>query len=515
MQGISIMTRLGLFKLMIGLALFLMLGSFVDFQVQAQPMPRWAPDQKVPGYLNDTFTPLLIADRNRTVHAFVSQWIDDGGDRRQAIVYRKWSLAGGWTRPVDVILDPSGKDAILLGAYLDGGGLLHVAFSGGEGRGAVIYHSSAPVDQADSVTSWSLPEIIGTGILGLNSAALSGDGQSGLMLIYSGNLDGNGVYAISSLNQGKTWSEPIQVFLVPESNLFPYSLRLIPSSDGRQLRATWNMVTNLGVDEQLYFTSYDLTTKKWTKSIQLDQRRQLPEYFGPSFPVIGDTGSELVIMYNGGNPFTGLPVDVGRPVQMATVSNDGGLTWNAPSVPFPFHVGRSGEHTMAVDGMGVVHVLFIQRIENNINGKYTIIGGIWHSVFEGGSWSTPERFVTTYSPHDVRSVIVQGNVLLVAWREDPGEGQHGIWYSYLKLDSSELPVTPLPTINAPATTDTSLTAFPTPVFELPVPTNPVLTDLEKDSSGSTNPAVPLIVAVVVVLGVLVTAVVLYSLRTRA
>ncbi len=51
----------------------------------------WAPDARVPGYLDDTFTPFLLADRNRTVHAFASQWVENEG-RRLAIVYRQWTL---------------------------------------------------------------------------------------------------------------------------------------------------------------------------------------------------------------------------------------------------------------------------------------------------------------------------------------------------------------------------------------------------------------------------------------
>src|SRR5574342_185110 len=85
-----------------------------DFSAQAKSAYQWRADQKVPGYLDDTFTPFLIADQNRTVHAFASQWINDGGRRRQAIVYRRWSLAGGWTRPVDGLLASTGN-AVFLG----------------------------------------------------------------------------------------------------------------------------------------------------------------------------------------------------------------------------------------------------------------------------------------------------------------------------------------------------------------------------------------------------------------
>ena len=151
-------------------------------------------------------------------------------------------------------------------------------------------------------------------------------------------------------------------------------------------------------------------------------------------------------MYNGGNPFPGRPVSLGRPVQLVQLSNDGGKTWSRPLGPFPSHLGRSGEHALALDGNGVPHSLFTQRIETaTADGEYSIIGGIWHSAFVDGNWANPDRFITTYSPHDVRAIVSQGNVLLVVWREDPGAGKHGVWFSYRVLDTPELPIIPLST----------------------------------------------------------------------
>lgn len=493
----------------------MMLSLVIRFPVQAQPIYQWAADQKVPGYLDDTFTPYLLADQNRTVHAFASQWVDDGNDRRLAIVYRKWSLAGGWTRPVDVLLAPTG-DATFLGAYLDSAGMMHVVFANGEGRNAVIYYANAPGEIADSVFAWSVPVVIGRGISGVNSAALTGDGRGNLILIYSGSIDGNGVYALHSADSGQTWSDPFQVFLTQNVELVPFSLRLFSGSNG-QIRATWNVVTNLGVDESLYFSSYDIVSAKWSKALLLDNRIDLPDYFGPSFPAIVDNGEEIVIIYNGGNPFTGRPVGAGRPVQRSTVSTDGGKTWSNPQNPFPFHLGRSGEHSMVLDGLGRPHTLFVQRIELDVEGEYSIIGGIWHSVFEGASWTNPDRFVTTYSPHDVRSIVVQGNVLLVVWREDPGEGKHGIWFSYSVLDVPELPVIPLPTVNAEfvggqsdVTTQPSESSFVSA-------TPSKLVDTQPGAPGSeVNPAAPFIVSVAVVIVVLIGVVVIYRvLQIRA
>jgi hypothetical protein len=262
----------------------------------------------------------------------------------------------------------------------------------------------------------------------------------------------------------------------------------------------------------LYFSNYDIESRNWAKPVELEERTDSPDYFGPSFPAIVDNGAEIVIMYNGGNPFAGLPVNYGRPVQRVTVSTNGGQSWSEAINPFPFHVGRSGEHSLALDGVGRPHALFVQRIETLVDGQYSIVGGIWHSIFENGSWTNPDRFVTTYSPHDVRSIIVQGNVLLVVWREDPGEGTHGVWYSSYVLDIPELPVVPISTLNPQTAVANNSIAIinDTPVALIETPTPVKLTDSQREIlDGSSNPASPIIIGMIPVVIVLVSVLLMY------
>ena len=41
----------------------------------AQGLQNWSPQQRIPGYSDDTEPPFLIADQNHIVHAFTSQWL--------------------------------------------------------------------------------------------------------------------------------------------------------------------------------------------------------------------------------------------------------------------------------------------------------------------------------------------------------------------------------------------------------------------------------------------------------
>ena len=136
------------------LVIFVTVIGLVSFPVQAQPAGQWAAELSHIRVFDHTFTPLPSLLRNRTVHAFASQWIDDGS-RRSAIVYRRWSLAGGWTRPVDVILASSGN-ATLLGGFLDASGTIHILFGEGETRSLNIYYSFAQAEVADLVDVWAV-----------------------------------------------------------------------------------------------------------------------------------------------------------------------------------------------------------------------------------------------------------------------------------------------------------------------------------------------------------------------
>ncbi|MCK6538960.1 MAG: glycoside hydrolase [Anaerolineales bacterium] len=489
------------FLFVLGAIFVLLVAGLGNQPVFAGRSQIWSPDEKVPGYLDDTFTPFVLADRNRTIHAFASQWVENKG-RRRAIVYRQWTLRGGWTRPVDIILSPTDGDANFVWAYLDSSDVFHVIFTATQARRTAVYYSSAPAANADWAPAWSPPMLVGSDALGLNSGAIIGDERGNLVIIYSGNRDGSGIYSMYSEDSGKTWSLPSPIFLTYDTTLSAFSLRLARGSE-RRVSAAWNVVTNLGVDEALYFGSFDLGELKWSAPVELERRIDLPDYFGPSFPALVDNGREIVIVYNSANPFSGRPVNAGRPIQRVLISTNGGASWNEPLDPFPFHVGRSGEHTLVLDGNGNPHTLFVQRIESaDENGNYSIIGGVWHSVFSNGAWTNPDRFVTTVPAHDVRAAVAQGNVLLAVWRQDPGLGSNGVWYSYLTLDVPELPVTPLASVAAPEHVSLFPTAFPelnTPEPSIP----PNLLDDAPPSNLGGNPALPIIIGTVPVALILI------------
>jgi hypothetical protein len=158
-------------------------------------------------------------------------------------------------------------------------------------------------------------------------------------------------------------------------------------------------------------------------------------------------------------------------------------------------------------------VLFIQRIEQTDNGKYKVIGGVWHSEFRNGIWSSPDRFIFTLpAVSNIRAVVSQGNILLAVWIEDQGVGQKGVWYSYSKLDVPELPVKAL----APVAPVESFPVESSPILEsdLPVISSPTAVSFSpqlatNNEQGDYNPALPLIISTMLVILLVVGFVIYY------
>ena len=468
-----------------------------------QTTPRWQPLQRVPGYLDDTFPPVMIADQNKTVHAFVHQWVGDDF-LQMAIVYQQWTDAGGWTNPVDILLPPIGE-AQVYDAYLDQTGMMHLIFRAGNAEESNIYYANTNIVDAGRATAWSKPELVAEGAVFPGSGAIIGDGKGNLAIIYNGNIGGNGVYSVYSSDNGQSWSEAEPIYLTFATDLIPFSLRMTQGEDG-VVHAVWNVVNDRGVDISLYYAKAILDNNQWNTPVLLDTRIEKPDYFGPSFPDIAFNGQDVVIMYNSGNPDDNGQVDEGRPVQRVLYSDDGGETWSDPGSPFPRHLGRSGSHALDVDSAGVVHAVFIQRIEPADVERYAPIGGLWHSKYENGRWSEPELIeLGEFSGHDVQAVISQGNNLLVAMREDPGVAAKGVWYTSTYLNVPELPVS-LPPTPAPMPTIT-----PTPpllvTVSTPAPALNTSAVMRQDGippGASNNPAKPILIGllpvIIIILG---------------
>lgn len=470
--------------------------SFSHTPVTAQDSTNWAPARRIVGYDDDVLPPYLVADQNKTVHAFTSQWVGDE-ERQLAIVYSTWSLENGWSQPTDILLSPW-RQARLNGVFLDKSGIIHVMFFGGDDEGASIYYSRASIVDAGQAKSWTTPLQIGERAITPSFAALAGDDAGHLIVIYSGNIGRIGLYAVHSYDNGDTWSDPDPIFFDDSGELYPAWLHISMGQSGK-VYAVWNTVNSSGLNISGHFVKYDIASKTWSEPIEFTKGSGIEEGMGIMNPAVMEYKNKIIIRYNNGIPPSGVP-----PSEWIQESLDGGNTWSTPLRPFSHHVGRNGVATFTVDSTNNLHLLFAMRRPGEINGQYYATGGIWYSSLNNyNSWDEPELVANNnsygdlvFDGYDAKAVIVQGNVLLATWRSDPGGDAHGVWYTYKVLDKPELPVIPYPTqtLSSIATNLSKPTPTATPIDDTATPTTKfTFEDTEPDTNlkVGTNPVMSL------------------------
>jgi hypothetical protein len=424
----------------LGLVIFylglIIAAAGVNQAAHAQQPPKWTTPQQIPNLDDETVRLVLVPDQNRTVHMFTSQWIgEDEGRPQRVIMYSQWSLEGDWTELNDIILPPIKQEARVLDAFLDSSGMIHLTFFAGDEVEANTYYTKAPAYLARQATAWSMPIIVGERPLVPEDGIIAGDDKGNLFILYSGNLIGHGIYATYSADSGESWSDPSPIFLTNDDTLWPFGLDVCEDQSG-QLHAVWNTDDISGQGRGIYYAMLQFGTTEWSDPLRL---AAVESGLGTKAPTIIKYGGDLFVAYyigtNGKINFV--------------LSHDGGKTWSDPVTPFP-HVGYNGTNSFVVDSNQDLHFLWGQRISGSPD-----IHGMWHSIWEEGSWSAYEPVVSGpqivdksngngFDPAHAIGVTSQGNVVLVTWQTDAFAGENGIWYSSLQLDSLEFPVVELP-----------------------------------------------------------------------
>lgn len=470
-------------------------GGLAPRPVQAAGPINWSPPAQIPYIDPNVDTPFLLADGAGMIHAFSAQKVP--GAFSQVIMYNRWARTMGWSQPVDILLSPLYDEAHAPVAYLDHQGLIHLVFFGGHDVSANIYYTSAPALRAADASAWSPPVAIATGARPPIALWLAGDVDEHLHMLYGGNLDGVGVYALQSNDSGQSWSLPTLVFATYNDTQWPYGLQMHDGASGR-LYAAWNVVDKRGWGGAAYFTTFDFTNQRWQEPQRLAegvaggllgvQNLALTEYKG-----------ELFVMYDSGLPGEGV-------VHLLQRTIDGGRSWSEPVRPFPEYVGGNGPGAFIIDSGGQLHVFFGQRTREGAEQRHGLWYSAWHQQVR--SWGGVHDIVSGplvqdlegdngFDPSMAAAIVSQGNLVLVTWRTDPGNGANGIWYSYAELDTPALMLMPLPTLTAtPAPAkesnvvviDASLTGTPLPLT--PVPYTHTMT-----FKRLPNPAAPLLAGV--------------------
>jgi len=262
-----------------------------SYIASAQENIAWEPVRIIPGFSAEVLTPYLVADQNRMVHAFVSDWVGEDGSIK-AVLYSQWRRDQGWSLPVDVILSPH-HQARVKGAFLDPEGRMHVVFFGGEDNNAEIYYSQAPAVNADQAQAWSEPVIVGQFAITPDEAAIAGDDKGNLHIVFGAKADGNSLLSVHSSDGGQTWSEPLPVFLTLSDALWPSHLQIYVDANAN-LHAVWALGDFTGNSVAVYYAKLDAGTADWTEPIVL-----APAINGEAdTPSIIEYNDELFVIYH-------------------------------------------------------------------------------------------------------------------------------------------------------------------------------------------------------------------------
>jgi hypothetical protein len=423
--------------------------------VVAQERVRWTPQQRIPDYNDEAAPPYLVADQNRMVHVFNYQPVDD--DTEEAIFYRTWTLEKGWTKPNDILLSPRGGAPQLRGVVLDPTGTFHLIYFAGNEVEGEMYYTHASITEVHRAPAWSPPVVIGENAGPYPYAALMGNDQGHLYVVYDAKTEGVGLYEVHSTNYGLTWSQPVPIYLTYDNRHWPAAVELTLDPAGR-LHAVWSVWNQAGTSDAVYYARLEPDTWLWSKPLLLAQRDS-GEYEADWASIIAYQG-ELFVIYQDGFPAT----------RYLRRSQDWGETWSEPVKPWP-HVGEYSAADFLVDSSDVLHVIL-----GNRNGD--CCHGMWHGVWRGNQWAPLDALVTgpktpEFDPSWPNAVLSQGNVLLATWWTDTGGGpRNGAWFSFGVLNTAELPLVAFPT-----PTPTASPAPPTPTeanAQLPVSTSTIV-----------------------------------------
>jgi hypothetical protein len=455
-------------KFFLSISLVVLLFALVPSENRSvQALSTWQPPEKIPGLVDSSpgQYPYFIADPAGKVHVFHSQWVDQ---TTYSIFYSQWSVGVGWSEPVDIIM-PSVGQARVCGAFLDNTGTMNLIFWGGNEFGA-MYFTHAPGSLAGKTTAWSEPVSIGPNAMAPTNAAMVSDGNGSIVVVYSGNQLGNGLYSVVSRDNGATWTTARPLYLASSDTLWPSALQLYMTSD-QHVHVLWALGDVTGNSRSISYARLDSLDGEWTA----------PKVLAEAIGSVADTPSmveydgSLILIYHNGFPLT----------RWMIRSGDNGQSWSAPTRLFE-QVGSNGAAALVIDSSHRLHMIFGNRVGS------PEIHGLWHSIWLEDSWSVPEPIVSGpqimggstgiegFDPSFAQAVISRGDLLLVIWRHDPMAAPTHIWYSYITLDSPELPVKLLPGLSAVPT--------PTPgVMHSPSATPTViLTKFPDEPGGSTS-----------------------------
>lgn len=383
---------------------------------------QWTTPEQIPNYEDTSRPPFLIADLHNRIHSFNYESLSP---TQNAIIYRTWSLDTGWTPPVDIILTgQGGGPQTLQGVVLDREENFHLIFNVSSMQGGNLYYSSAPLTRAANATGWSKPVLIGPDAGPQPFANLTLGLNDQLLVFFGAEINGDGLYLVTSENKGKNWSQPVALTLFSTVNYWAGAMRSLVDPDGT-IHFVWSIISDAGVGEEVHYAKLNEEKNQFMDEA-LMARREGTDY-SANWPDLIRSDDILILFYMDSFPAT----------RYMRTSSDNGKSWSLPIQPFPY-IGEYETTAMVKDSLGTIHLLL---------GNRTVdpeIHGMWYSQWLGSRWSALSAITygpktSSFDPSVPKATILNGNLIFVTWWNDTRSDQrNGAWYSYLQLDAPPL-----------------------------------------------------------------------------
>jgi hypothetical protein len=395
--------------------------------------------------------------------------------------------------PAEVVRGSTGEFARQPALSIDRQSRLHMAWSGGL-TGGILY-SRASAAEAKSADSWLTPKTLSTdGVASWPQIGIDAAGRIYIAYVVSLN-EGRGVYLVTSIDGGDTWSIPILVFNAEA--------------------AGWQMVDHPALavrpDGTLYLA--------WVQTALPGIRPPEGILYTRSVDR-GVTWNEPVTMAGGGFDWPRLAVTSGQ-VHLLFMNAEGGAVWHrwsdqdqpgsseevwtvASRVPGwqgvtpPFAVAIDGDPGGPADSQGTLHLL----------GSNPALDLPAYSTWNGERWTSVEAFSfgaqVKLQLGAAAATRPQGGALAVAWlamQEEDGTDSNELLFAARTIPT--VVVQMLPEQTATPTPDLAPTPTP-PLTPQPTPTP----NLNKAELPETAPVPPLALsggaAVLILAGVFIT-----------
>jgi hypothetical protein len=438
---------------------------------------RWSePEGIVRGeFIQDSFR--FVADSTGQVHAFWNQVTYEGLDPIISIFYALWN-GEIWSQPVELLKSQTEK-ALLRDVAVSPEGILFVLWDSGEPEGLYLSRVSVQGNALELVTSDPLITLQQYAV----SPEILLDSEENIIISFAIPLnEGRGIYLIRSMDNGRTWSDPIQI-------ADAYSL-------GWEMVDHPKMVRTENGDLLMIWMVYALLPDP--EPVSLFSARSQDD---------GLSWSDIEMVYEGGIVWSDIIRADENTIHrfwqennrterlMHQISSDGGSNWAAPE-----NISAANENILSIatyrDESGRVHLFQLTR---DSHGNHRL----HHWTWDGSRWQANDRLDIGTSfiaqPGTLAAIITRNGTLGIFFNsstvEGTGEAQQ---INFVKRQLELLPVeavealtptpvrestaTPMP-VEAPTLIPTLL---PTPQHTLEPSVTTVLPEPSGESSSQST-----------------------------